>query len=552
MSYSKNQKGLAPLILVAIVAIIVAATGTASYLIRKIYFSPSVVIKNKNISATPQNILVEVAATTSEEGNLSSIFPTTNNAGGVYNCNEHYAYIVENEGVAAQRSKELYYDGVKVDESPVNITWLNLFGDSYAYIKYHSSKGSWESDDVFLNGKLIGKGSGLELWANNVIYHRKDGPGKYTISYNGKDLVSGCESYGYELWGNNYAYTCGLEDVPVTYYNGEKIGVGRIVGIHKNFLLLDKREDQNSDSCYVLYKEGVKVDSFIPGHGADCSGNLPVDLLGVSEDNYWRIKQAGNKGTDVIYDIIYNGKTVYSGINPKRVMFGDNFIYGNYHNTFINSNRINKTNTFLSEDSLFGNHFSGLLDNKFIFDSTVNDIVGVSRDTKIKMFGDNYLVWSGDKIFFNGKLLGPAKFDNMTLLDSNYAYFKPDEKNPSSYYGTLILNGKEIIKNIGSGIDFVLTGKNIYYKMPAPGDSLYYRNDKILGSMLGKADKNKISNLSYWPKMGQDTGIGTEDANRWDIWTNIYGGSENIMDNVDRRKGQTFTDEWLYCTNQWK
>jgi len=112
--------------------------------------------------------------------------------------------------------------------------------------------------------------------------------------------------------------------------------------------------------------------------------------------------------------------------------------------------------------------------------------------------------------------------------------------------GQLMFNGNVVADDFNY-VDFkAISGKNIFYKVSASGgnDYLYYRNSNIIGSRYGKADKKIVSDLTIWPEMAPDTEIGAKSANETDA---LYAPS--ITGDPGKN---TFTDEWLYLTDQWK
>jgi len=475
----------------------------------------------------------------------------------VFNCNEHYLYTLEKENDPSKsydNTNEIYYDGAKIDEA-AEIDLITLFGENYAYSRRTARD---DDEEVVFNGRALGKGTNPELWGENVAYANYSLKGSYfEIRYNSETLISGCKYIDYEVWGNNVAYMCEVNDVPTVYYNKKELGVGRIVGMHKNFLLVDKSDDSSSDYCYSLYKNGEKIDSFVKGHGLDCPGMHPSDLLGVFGDNYWLLVPTGefSDSRGPIFDIYYNGVKMYSTDYPKAILFGDTFVYGGYRDVFVGSEKIIHIDStdLVSEDMLFGGNYSFISDHdSFFYNGEKIDSVKPHNELEQKMFGEKYILWSGDKIYFDGKLLGGGKFGTPMILNGNYSYIARNESNPSSAYGTIILNGTEVADNVSYVSDIAMTGKNIYYGKGTVNDTLWYRNKDILGSSYGKdSSSRKMNDLAVWPYMAKDTRIGTSFSNNWDIW---YSVAQDRSDDLSMtlKRGQTFTDEWLYCTNQWQ
>ena len=458
---------------------------------------------------------------------------------------EHYMYTQTSTG--KDHPVELYYDGKKID-SAWGISDLRLFGDHYAYHKTDK----YPNYDLVFDGKNLGQADYPVMWAGNIAYTTRDEITRNNvIHYNGDVLTNNCKDQKYDLWGNNIAYSCDTDQGTEVYFNKTHVGIGNIVSLHKDFLLVNKVDDTTSDLCFVLYKKGKKVDGFWPKNNGRCPGSIAAygDSIGVFGDNYWIIKDTGtSKDNEPIYDIDYNGKKVFTTTYPKTVLFGDTFIYGNYYEVYQNGNKIHSGNDIFSGDVLFGNNYFSTLGmrNKAFYNGKALNGIDLSGELYSRLFGDMYLTWSADSIYKNGLKIDAGAFDTIMALGDNYSYVRQVKKDSGAVVGQLMFNGAVVADNFNS-VDFkAISGKNIYYKVSSSGgnDYLYYRNANILGSKYGKADSKIILDWAIWPMMEPDTELGTNSANSNDAFYDT--SSTGVIGK------HTFTDEWLYLTDQWK
>jgi hypothetical protein len=472
----------------------------------------------------------------------------------VYSCDEHYAYNTETKNESGETVESLYYDGEVIDETIgkyVNpFRDLALFGDNIVYVKdvdtYNPNFS--RKEHVIFNKKDFGEGSDPEIWGPNVVFWRLDNG--FQIIYNEKVLISSCKYYDYELWGDNIVYSCTKEDkISRVYFNDKELGIGRIEGIHKNFVLLDTSDDVDSNYCFTLYKNGEKVDEFEKGTGNDCIFNMGFNKVGTFLDNYWAFKETGTYDDgERVYDIVYNGTKVFTTSYPKAVVFGDKFIYGNYDELYLDGKLIANNRSAFSNNVLVNNNlFSTTAKEQSVYNGKLIGEIPTHIELNVHLFGDDYLVDSGTPytsdewfIYLNGKKLDEAKFDSGLLINGNYSYVRTNPADKSSFRGDLILNGEVVANNISSSQKFQLSGKNIYYWKETQNDRLYYKNKEILGSMSGLEEPKIRGSIAVWPNVTKDKGFGTEYANSIDI------------EGTELSRKYSFTDEWLFCTNQWK
>ncbi len=458
---------------------------------------------------------------------------------------EHYAYTSENKN-NKDKPVDLYYDGKLID-SAWNITSIRMWGDHLAYQRTDN----YPHYDLVFDGKNLGEASYPAIWDKNIAYIKDGEKGDRGVYYNGEVLVSNCKNVDYVLWGNNIAYSCDDPEGKKVYFNKKFIGIGSIAGLHKNLLIVNKDSDKDSDICYLLYKNGEKIDSFIPKNDGFCPANAAAvgEPIGVFGDNYWITKYTGkNDDNNPIYDIDYNGKVVFTTSYPKTVLFGNTFIYGNYREVYSDGKKINSNSDILAGDSLFeNNYFSTLgMNSQAFYNGKKLEKISQNGELYTRMFGNNYLVWSSGNIYKNGDLLDAAEFNTAMILGDNISYVKEVKNDAGGSSGQLILNGDVMADRFNYVSYKVITGKNIYYEKEVNGDYLYYRNKEVIGSRYGVANSKKITNLYTWPTITPETQIGTRYSNSNDAFHTNYLTSQSYENKY------TFTDQWLYLTNQWK